>query len=196
MCDYPATYRVAVFGLGGVGKSSLTIRFISNEFCAVYDPTIEESYRKKVTIDGKPIVLEILDTAGREEFSPTQDMWIQTSDGFLIVQDITSHITFDEITIIRNKILRGKDKEIVPIVIAGNKGDLTNERKVTNEEGIEFSKEYNVPFYQTSAKDGINCQECFYQTVREIWRIYDQENDQLQQKSSKRKKERTYCSLL
>lgn len=57
-------YKLVVLGSGGVGKSTLTVRFVQGVFIEKYDPTIEDSYRKKVEIDNEQCILEILDTAG------------------------------------------------------------------------------------------------------------------------------------
>ncbi|KAH7970207.1 hypothetical protein HPB49_000859 [Dermacentor silvarum] len=61
-------YKLVVVGAGGVGKSALTIQLIQNHFVDEYDPTIEDSYRKQVVIDGETCLLDILDTAGQEEY--------------------------------------------------------------------------------------------------------------------------------
>ena len=66
-------YKITVLGSGGVGKSALTIRLITGTYEANYDPTIEDSYRKQVQIDGQPALLDILDTAGQEEYAICQD---------------------------------------------------------------------------------------------------------------------------
>ena len=66
-------YKLVVVGGGGVGKSALTIRLIQNHFVDEYDPTIEDSYRKQVTIDEETCLLDILDTAGQEEYSAMRD---------------------------------------------------------------------------------------------------------------------------
>ena len=65
--------RVVVLGHGGVGKSSLTLRLITDNFMEEYDPTIEDSYQKSVVVDGESTVLNVLDTAGQEEYSSMQD---------------------------------------------------------------------------------------------------------------------------
>ena len=57
---------------GGLGKSALTIQLIQNHFVDEYDPTIEDSYRKQVVIDGETCLLDILDTAGQEVNIPHQ----------------------------------------------------------------------------------------------------------------------------
>jgi small GTP-binding protein len=57
-------FKVVVLGSGGVGKSALTVQFVSGCFMEKYDPTIEDFYMKEIEVDGSPCVLEILDTAG------------------------------------------------------------------------------------------------------------------------------------
>ena len=66
-------YKLVIVGGGGVGKSALTIQLIQNHFIDEYDPTIEDSYRKQVTIDEETCLLDILDTAGQEEYSAMRD---------------------------------------------------------------------------------------------------------------------------
>ena len=68
--------RVVVLGHGGVGKSSLTLRLITDNFMEEYDPTIEDSYQKSIVVDGESTVLNVLDTAGQEEYSSMQDQVI------------------------------------------------------------------------------------------------------------------------
>jgi GTPase KRas protein len=62
-------HKIVVLGDGGVGKTALTIQLCLSHFVETYDPTIEDSYRKQVVIDEIPCVLEVLDTAGQEEYT-------------------------------------------------------------------------------------------------------------------------------
>jgi len=62
-------YHIVVLGSGGVGKSCLTAQFVQNVWIESYDPTIEDSYRKVLDVDGRHVILEILDTAGTEQFT-------------------------------------------------------------------------------------------------------------------------------
>eukprot|EP00486_Rosalina_sp_Unknown_P012608 CAMPEP_0201591918 /NCGR_PEP_ID=MMETSP0190_2-20130828/189956_1 /ASSEMBLY_ACC=CAM_ASM_000263 /TAXON_ID=37353 /ORGANISM="Rosalina sp." /LENGTH=145 /DNA_ID=CAMNT_0048050453 /DNA_START=73 /DNA_END=507 /DNA_ORIENTATION=+ len=138
-------YKIVVLGGGGVGKSALTIRLVTDNFLDEYDPTIEDSYRKQVQIDGQPALLDILDTAGQEEFSSMQDQWMREGKGFLLVYSITSRQTFDEVAMLRDKILRTKDDDTgteVPICLAGNKCDLEESRQVPTSEGQELAKDW------------------------------------------------------
>ena len=77
MADKTLEYKLVVLGGGGVGKSALTIRLVTDNFLDEYDPTIEDSYRKQVMIDDETALLDILDTAGQEEFSSMQDQWMR-----------------------------------------------------------------------------------------------------------------------
>jgi len=161
-------YKLVIVGGGGVGKSALTIQLIQNHFIDEYDPTIEDSYRKQVTIDEETCLLDILDTAGQEEYSAMRDQYMRTGQGFILVYAITSRSSFDEIQQFREQIKRVKDKDKVPMVLVGNKCDLETERQVTTAEGSELAKSFGSPFYESSAKTRINVEESFFELVREI----------------------------
>jgi len=161
-------YKLVVLGGGGVGKSALTIRLVTDNFLDEYDPTIEDSYRKNVIIDSESAMLEILDTAGQEEFSSMQEQWMRDGGGFLLVYNIISRQTFDEIQVLYDKILRTKDADKVPIVLVGNKCDLKDERQVEYSEGQELATKWGVPFYESSARQKINNEVCFFDLVKEI----------------------------
>ena len=161
-------YKVVVLGSGGVGKSALTIRFVTDNFLDDYDPTIEDSYRKQINVDDECARLDILDTAGQEEYSSMQDQWIRDGKGFLLVYAINQRSSFEEINMIRDKILRSKDTDNVPIVLVGNKCDLADERQVTQDEAKELANSWKCQFIEASAREKINSDEIFLQVVREI----------------------------
>jgi len=93
---------------------------------------------------------------------------MREGQAFLVVYSITSRTTFDEAIIMREKILRCKEEEEPPIVLVGNKCDLEDQRQVQKDEGGELAKEWgdNSCFFETSAKEKINHEECFYAAVR------------------------------
>eukprot|EP01124_Arcella_intermedia_P024883 TRINITY_DN42_c0_g1_i2.p1 TRINITY_DN42_c0_g1~~TRINITY_DN42_c0_g1_i2.p1 ORF type:complete len:190 (+),score=27.10 TRINITY_DN42_c0_g1_i2:28-597(+) len=162
-------YKLVIVGGGGVGKSALTIQLIQNHFIDEYDPTIEDSYRKQVTIDGESCLLDILDTAGQEEYSAMRDQYMRTGQGFILTYAVTSRQSFDEASsVFREQILRVKDADKVPMVLCGNKCDLENQRQVTKAEAEAVSKNWGVPFFETSALARINVEDAFYALVREI----------------------------
>lgn len=152
-----------------MGKSALTIRLVTDNFLEEYDPTIEDSYRKQVLIDDQAALLDILDTAGQEEYSSMQDQWMREGKGFLLVYSIDSQNTFDEISVFKEKILRAKDMDKVPMVLVGNKCDLDDDqRQVAFEDGKKLAEEWGCPFMECSAKEKIRNEDCFFQVVREI----------------------------
>ncbi|KCV68917.1 Ras-like protein, variant [Fonticula alba] len=165
-------YKLVVVGGGGVGKSALTIQFIQSHFVDEYDPTIEDSYRKQCVIDDEVALLDVLDTAGQEEYSAMREQYMRTGEGFLCVYAITTQSSFDEVNIFHQQILRVKDKDNFPIIIVGNKCDREMERKITKEMGKDLARQFNCKFIEASAKSKINVDEAFYELVREIRRYH------------------------
>jgi GTPase KRas protein len=158
LLQFTREYKLVVVGGGGVGKSCLTIQLIQSHFVDEYDPTIEgaprpipptpfffavprqfadprraDSYRKQCIVDEEVALLDVLDTAGQEEYSAMREQYMRTGEGFLLVYSITSRESFEEIRTFQQQILRVKDKDIFPMVVVGNKLDLANERKVSVE---------------------------------------------------------------
>ncbi|PWN28062.1 ras-domain-containing protein [Jaminaea rosea] len=164
-------YKLVVVGGGGVGKSALTIQFIQSHFVDEYDPTIEDSYRKQCLIDEEVALLDVLDTAGQEEYSAMREQYMRTGEGFLLVYSITSRNSFDEISTFHQQILRVKDKDYFPVIVVANKCDLEYERQVGSHEGRELAKHFGCRFIETSAKQRINVDEAFSNLVREIRRF-------------------------
>lgn len=78
-------------------------------------------------------LLDVLDTAGQEEYSAMREQYMRTGEGFLLVYSITSRQSFDEIQTFQQQILRVKDRDYFPIIIVGNKCDLDGEREVSRQ---------------------------------------------------------------
>ncbi|CEQ42060.1 SPOSA6832_03853 [Sporobolomyces salmonicolor] len=144
-----AEYKVVVLGGGGVGKSALTVRFVHALFVEKYDPTIEDSYRRTLMVDGITVALEVLDTAGTEQFMSLHHMYIKSGDGFLLVFSLTSLESVSELHSLREQIQRIKEAsnysgkpQKVPIVLVGSKLDLTQERQVPRNTAVELSRSW------------------------------------------------------
>ncbi|XP_061659594.1 ras-related protein Rap-2a-like isoform X3 [Syngnathoides biaculeatus] len=101
-------YKVVVLGSGGVGKSALTVQFVTGTFIEKYDPTIEDFYRKEIEVDSSPSVLEILDTAGTEQFASMRDLYIRNGQGFILVYSLVNQQSFQDIKPMRDQIIRVK----------------------------------------------------------------------------------------
>merc|ERR1712194_995001 len=108
----------------------------------------EDSYRKPVNIDGEVVTLDILDTAGQEEFRGMQDQWIRDGKGFLLVFDITNKGSFEEAGDIYKsiKMIRDCEDDEIPMVLAGNKCDLESARQVTKQQAEVLSNRFQCKF--------------------------------------------------
>lgn len=164
-------YKLAILGAGGVGKSALTSQYVQGVFLEEYDPTIEDSYRKQTVIDDRNYSLEILDTAGIEQFTAMRELYIRNSEGFVLVYSVTDRNSFEELKTLRDQVVRLKDNFSVPIVLVGNKADLDDQRKVPTVEAQLQAKQWgNTAFFETSAKTSMNIDEVFAALVRQMAR--------------------------
>ncbi|TPX68775.1 hypothetical protein SpCBS45565_g02872 [Spizellomyces sp. 'palustris'] len=166
---------------------SLLYGFIGAHFISTetYDPTIEDSYRKQVVIDELPCILEVLDTAGQEEYTALRDQWIRDGEGFLLVYSITSRSTFERVERFKQQITRVKDMDKVPLMLVGNKCDKLAEREVSKEEGQQMARRLKCDFIETSAKTCLNVDKAFYNVVRMIRHQKDGGQSTSEQKKKK-----------
>ncbi|XP_057299664.1 ras-related protein Rap1-like isoform X2 [Hydractinia symbiolongicarpus] len=168
--------RVCVVGSGGVGKSCVTIRFLKNEFNEYYDPTMEETYKTVMTYRGRQHHVEIVDTAGQEEFTTFLDSSLSTGDAFMILYAINSLSSWNDLQALRSKIFPPANEarnstQRIPCIIVGNKKDLENDRDTPQETAEEYAASIRVPYIETSAKTGFNIHEAFELIMSEIDRV-------------------------
>merc|ERR1711998_131699 len=136
-------FKIVVVGTGGVGKSGLTLQFCAGKCPKRYDPTIEDSYRKQTEVKGRPCTLDILDTAGQDEYASLRVEYMQEGKGFIIVYSVTNAESFEEMDQFFNLIKDSKKPgDAVPICLVGNKIDLDDQRKVTKEQGEKKAQEW------------------------------------------------------
>lgn len=174
----------------GAGKSCITMRLIRSKWVDEYDPTIEDSYSTNRVVDGKNYRLDIIDTAGQEEYRDMLGSLFSsdnTIDGYLLVYEITSRTSlenleyFDEL-IEKNIDLR-PDNAIKPVkIVAGNKCDLSEHRVISSTEGLNWAKAHGCGFMETSAKVMVNIEETFEILIRQV---VNQRRAQLEGKTTK-----------
>ncbi|KAG9511391.1 Ras-related protein Ral-A, partial [Fragariocoptes setiger] len=161
-------YKIIMVGSGGVGKSALTLQFMYDEFVEDYEPTKADSYRKLVTLDGEQAKIDILDTAGQEDYAAIRDNYFRSGEGFLCVFSITEQESLAATHEFREQILRVKNEESIPILLVGNKADLEDRRTVSQEAAKDQAEQWNIGYVETSAKTRQNVDAVFLELMREI----------------------------
>ncbi|XP_039185026.1 GTP-binding protein Di-Ras3 [Crotalus tigris] len=191
-------YRVVVFGAGGVGKSSLVLRFIQGTFRETYIPTVEDTYCQVISCDKSICTLQITDTTGSHQFPAMQRLSISKGHAFVLVYSVTSRQSVEELQAIYEQICQIKgDVQKVPIILVGNKSD-DPQRKVDTGEGEVLATKWKCSFMETSAKMNYNVQELF----EELLNLEKRRNVSLQvdgkksKQQRKRDKLRSKCSVM
>ncbi|GAA5958706.1 hypothetical protein JCM8115_000330 [Rhodotorula mucilaginosa] len=165
----PKMRKVALLGSRSVGKSSLTVQFVDQHFVDSYYPTIENTFTKIVKHKGSEYQLDIIDTAGQDEFSILSSRHAVGLHGWILVYSVSSRSSFEMCSIIREKILNYTGREKVPMVLVGNKSDLAVQRQVTKEEGAALAANWGLTsFVETSARTGENVNRVFDLIVAQI----------------------------
>ena len=143
---------------------------MQRRFLTEYEPTIEDSYRKQVAVDEQNVMLDILDTAGQEEYAALRDQYMMTGEGFILAFSLVDRTTYDELKALHLQILKVKGSSAVPIVLVGNKLDLATrepaKRAVPASEALKLAGEWGVQYFEASAKDGTNVDESWRPLVR------------------------------
>uniref|UniRef100_A0A8B9CRQ0 GTP-binding protein Rheb n=1 Tax=Anser brachyrhynchus TaxID=132585 RepID=A0A8B9CRQ0_9AVES len=135
------------------GKSSLTIQFVEGQFVDSYDPTIENTFTKLITVNGQEYHLQLVDTAGQDEYSIFPQTYSIDINGYILVYSVTSIKSFEVIKVIHGKLLDMVGKVQIPIMLVGNKKDLHMERVISYEEGKALAESWNAAFLESSAKE-------------------------------------------
>ncbi|KAM4752756.1 DIRA2 protein, partial [Mystacornis crossleyi] len=182
-------YRVVVFGAGGVGKSSLVLRFVKGTFRESYIPTIEDTYRQVISCDKSICTLQITDTTGSHQFPAMQRLSISKGHAFILVYSITSRQSLEELKPIYEQICQIKgDIESIPIMLVGNKNDENQNREVESSDGEAMAKKWKCAFMETSAKTNHNVKELFQELLNlEKRRTVSLQIDGKKSKQQKRK---------
>lgn len=165
------TRKVALVGSRLVGKSSITVRFVEDHFVESYYPTIENSFTKTICHRQQQFALDILDTAGQDEYSIINENFLVGIHGYLFVYSVTLRQSFELVDIIRDKILNSIGTENIPIVLVGNKSDLDHQRQVDYSEGEALARKFHCPFLETSVRENVNVQNAFTLLIDDIERI-------------------------
>ncbi|MHA1442969.1 MAG: Rab family GTPase [Candidatus Heimdallarchaeota archaeon] len=164
---YQHLFKVIIVGAGKVGKTSLTIRFAEDRFRESYLPTLGVDFlTKNLTIDEKKIKLQLWDTGGQEFVISLLPFYYTGAHGGVLVYDMTNRNSFNSLDYWLKQIRQNAGD--IPLVLAGNKIDILDQRKVTEEEGRSFAESRNLLYLETSAKTGVSIPDLFDTLVKVI----------------------------
>ncbi|CAG9465803.1 unnamed protein product [Pedinophyceae sp. YPF-701] len=168
--SYTYLFKYIIIGDTGVGKSCLLLQFTDKRFQPVHDLTIGVEFGARiVSIDSKPVKLQIWDTAGQESFRSITRSYYRGAAGALLVYDISRRETFDHLATWLEDAKQHANPNMT-VMLIGNKSDLSHRRAVSQEEGAAFAREHGLIFLETSAKTAHNVEEAFINTARAIHR--------------------------
>ncbi|XP_078537483.1 ras-related protein Rab-17 isoform X1 [Lissotriton helveticus] len=168
-CDRTSyAFKLVVLGSSGVGKSSLVLRYVKDDFRDLPVTVGCAFFTQLVCLDHTTIKFEIWDTAGQEKYHSVCHLYYRGANAALLVYDITSKETFFRAQLWLKELAREFAAEEITIALIGNKTDLSEEREVTSEEAQNFAEDNSVLFMETSAKDDYNVTEAFLAVAQEL----------------------------
>ena len=158
-------FSVCMLGSGGVGKTSITLQFTRGEFSETYIPTIEDEFQKNLKVNNETVQLEIIDTAGQDDFKDLRHRYIKECDAFIFVYSVDDP---DSLTFISSIFQDCKaNSEFPKVVVMGNKSDLFD-KKVDLESVKKIASDWgNPPIFESSAKTNKNINQAF-ETIAKI----------------------------
>jgi small GTP-binding protein len=166
-------FRVIIVGDSCVGKSCLLLKFTENSFKESHDVTLGVEFgTKSISIEGRPIKLQIWDTSGQESFRSITRSFYRRADAVILVFDSTADHTFKNCNHWLEEIRQNSSSDVV-VFLAGNQYDLIESGAetpaVTNEEVIAMvSKNTLAGYLETSAKSGLNVEQLFFNVAKEL----------------------------
>lgn len=170
-----AAFKLIIFGEGGVGKTSLTRRYLFNSFEIGTKMTIGvDFYLKDLTIEGLKCTLQIWDFAGEDRFRALIPNYVAGASGGIFMYDTTRYSSIvhldDWMQIIKREI--NKESKEIPLMMVGGKADLKDDRDIKREEAIKLAESYEFfGFSECSAKSGTNVLEVFNQITRKMLKV-------------------------
>ena len=166
--EFDLIFKIVIIGDSGVGKTNLIGRYLKNEYKEDSKATVGVEFgEKKYEINGLKIKAQIWDTAGQERYRAITSMYYKGAKGGLIVFDLSSKSTFQNVEKWFNEIKKTADPTI-NLILIGNKSDLKDKRQISTEEGENKAKEMNVPYLETSALNADNADKAFDLLIQEI----------------------------
>ena len=167
--EEPPLYKILLLGDSTVGKTCFLLRYTDDTFLDLHMATIGLDYRLKTMIldDHRIVKVQLWDTAGQDKFRAITRNYYKGARGIILIYDITNIKSYENIKKWINEI-KEEISENVSIVLIGNKIDNEKERKISKEQGVKLANDYNVSFFETSAKTGEGINESVFYLVQKI----------------------------
>ena len=175
--NYQYIFKLILIGDSGVGKTCILQRYMKHIFEENYKCTIGVDFlMKSIVINGQTVKLQLWDTAGQEKYKSMVSSYYRGANVALIVFDLTNHQSFDALPMwIENFYKNGPEQK--NIILIGNKKDLVDLRKVTQQEAEAFSETNNMMYFETSAKEGDNIEYIFNYAAEKLLEFYGGNNE-------------------
>ena len=167
--DEPPLYKILLLGDSTVGKTCFLLRYTDDTFLDLHMATIGLDYRLKTMIldDQRIVKVQLWDTAGQDKFRAITRNYYKGARGIILIYDVTNIKSFENIKKWINEIKEEISEDVI-IVLIGNKIDNEGERKISKEQGEKLANDYNVSFFETSAKTGQGINESVFYLVQKI----------------------------
>ncbi|EAY19543.1 small GTP-binding protein, putative [Trichomonas vaginalis G3] len=179
------TFRSVMIGDSAVGKTSIVNRFLRNSFDQSEPSTVGALYEShNETRNGKPIELQIWDTAGQEQYRSLGPIYFRSSAGAILVFDITNQKSFDSLDEWLN-FYRNAGCENTIVMIVGNKNDLAEQRVITTEQGQAWAQAHGCTYIETSALQGYGIKNLFKTFIDQLLAQFEEEHEKRQSKMPK-----------
>ncbi|OWF47511.1 ras-related and estrogen-regulated growth inhibitor-like [Mizuhopecten yessoensis] len=165
--------NIIVVGGPGVGKTAITVRYLTRRFIGDYDSGGEAMYTHTAVVDGKAVTLHILDTTWQEDSLDGRTDEILWADGMMLVYSITDSDSLDRLRTIADRVLSVRANDKLVLALVANKCDLLHRKHVSDTSAAQFCAEYNCIFFETSASDSfVDVESAFSSVSRHIKAVY------------------------
>lgn len=177
--------RVVVLGASNVGKSAVTVRFLTRRFIGEYNSNIDLLYKSSIKQEDYVTDIAILDTCTKKQnvTKPAENQ-LSWADAFVIVYSMTDQSSFECAKCLLEKVNKVRSSNYIPTLLLGNKKDLEHRRVIGVDEGHQVALEYNCQYYEVSAADN-------YMTINIAFQALLRETKIVQQQKSLFKRRRS-----
>ncbi|WFD35559.1 GTP-binding protein of the rab/ypt [Malassezia cuniculi] len=163
------SFKLVLLGESSVGKSSIALRFVKDQFDDFRESTIGAAFLTKTVPrdEEHQVKFEIWDTAGQERYKSLAPMYYRNAHCALVVYDITQEASLENAKGWIKELQRHADAGIL-VALVGNKTDLEDKRTVSTETGAKYAEEEGLLFFETSAKTPQNIDELFNTLAKKL----------------------------